>query len=133
MAIESKYQVQKRLQWLDTKLQEVVNQPQGGPQQTEAMNGLVDLKKSLDGMMYELTPAQWDFLAERGVGHMFGPTLGKEIESRFSSSGVTPAVVKSYVGDIVGKRNKVLETFRTALSSLAGLNFKAEVLQPGQA
>jgi hypothetical protein len=130
---DNRFNIQKRLQKLDGRLQEVVNAPGGGQQQTDAMNALIDLRKHLAALMDELTPAQWEFLRERGLAPLFGPELGNEIERRFSSSGVTPAVVKNYVSEVVGKRNKVLELFKAGLTSLTGLGFKAEALQPGEA
>lgn len=133
LARESQANVQKRLGRLDSRIQEIINSPQAPQHQQEAMQSLQELKAAAAAVAGGLTPPEWEFLGERGMQDLFGMDMVEEIEARVASNGITPAVAKAYIAEVVARRAKVLETFKALAANLSGIGFEPEVLKPGEA
>ena len=112
LALEAKHNVQQTLQVLDAQIQQMVQSPQAPHLQTAVNDALVALRKSATSLSAEMTPAQWDFLGDLDAQPLFGGDLVQDIENKFATNGIMPAVVKAFVGDLLTKRQKILENYR---------------------
>ena len=96
-------------------------------------DALVALRKSATSLSAEMTPAQWDFLGDLDAQPLFGGDLVQDIENKFATNGIMPAVVKAFVGELLTKRQKILENYRNILSNVEAIGLRIERLNAGEA
>jgi|SoiMethySBSTD1v2_1073268.scaffolds.fasta_scaffold26634_3 hypothetical protein len=133
VAVEAQFNVGKRLGRVASKLQEVVSQPQNPQFQTELVGFIVELRKSVEELEAQITPAMADFLRELGGLKFFSKEMVDDIDGEIHRNSITHAVAKSYVDDIVSRRNKFVEALKSLSASLTSVGLKPKPLEPGHA
>lgn len=109
---ESVDQVQAKLGKLSTQLQNLVAQPQDATHQSNVNASLNNLRSALQTTQYEITPATNSFLLEYAIDWAFSEALTVQISEQMAASGITPAVVKAFVDQLLQKRKNILDNFR---------------------
>ena len=131
--LETRFKVQKRMTNVASRIQEIMNAPQDAQHQTNTLNAVAELRKALNDMSPELNQPVLEFLEETGGNPYFLPSMGDGIEAQIRASGITPAVAKSFVDELLTKRNQYLDNLKAAGSHLKALKFVEYALAPGDA
>lgn len=131
--LESRARIQKRLQAVSARIQDIINAPQEASHQTATLSAVTELQNALQEIQPDLDQPVLDFLTETGGNPYFLPAMGDDIEDQVRSSGITPTVAKSYVDEMLNRRSGYVEHLKNAGSHLRALKFTKYEIPEGQA
>lgn len=133
MGLEAQGRIQKKLQTVSARIQDIITAPQEASHQTATLSAVTELQNALLQIQPDIDQPALEFLIETGGNPYFLPVMGDDIEDQVRSSGITPAVAKSYVDELLSRRSAYLEHLKNASNNLRALKFTEYEIPEGQA
>jgi hypothetical protein len=131
--LETRLQIQTRLNEANGLLQNIISQPQQANFQTEFSNTVEQLRAAAAHIREKLQPTQISLIEEIGGEKFFVVDLAALIDDWVQKNGVTPAVTQQKIQQLLGERQNYIDQITRLRDALNAVGIKATTLVEGDA
>src|SRR5258708_3125751 len=131
--LDSNLGLQRSLEEISAALQNLANSPAQPNYQGALATALAALEAAAPKLRDAISPSQLSVIKAMGGQEFFNPDIFEKVKNPVQTNGMTPAVARDFVQDLVTRRAEFLRTVRNAKQSLEKLHIRQSELDVGTA
>jgi hypothetical protein len=133
LSLESRFQIQAKIEQLRSGLQQLASSPGDQNYQNQVATFRAQLTAAMTALNDQLTPARLAAIGSLGGEPFFSGALVDRVEGAIAANAMTPSVAFSDVGQLFDQRRQFLERLEEARTTLSSLGIEIYKDVPGEA